>query len=212
MTSKNIFRSMRDIDPQLILDAAPDMPQKKKTSCTRVKWTSLAACLALIVAVTTMILPTIRNEDHDSGTVKMHIFSSYEEFSGVVPDINVAENICQMDGIEFDIYGAFKDSSIKDATKSENFSHYEFDFRKEGQQIAYMTITPDDIASAEKHIENSALTNEKEINGISVFYVYNPDNEYWDSVIVIGETYYNIFVYAESEQEFVDFLEFALNN
>ena len=48
MRGKMIFQTMRQIDPQLILDAAPD--QKKHFGHAWIKWSALAACLILTVA------------------------------------------------------------------------------------------------------------------------------------------------------------------
>lgn len=49
MTNTNLVRAMGRIDPKLIAEAAPDVPQKKSANRTGVKWASLAACFALIV-------------------------------------------------------------------------------------------------------------------------------------------------------------------
>ncbi len=56
MTSENIFKAMRGIDMQFILDAAPDIPQKKSKTKPWVKWAALAACLAFII----YLVPTLR--------------------------------------------------------------------------------------------------------------------------------------------------------
>ena len=47
MTNTNLLHAMGHIDPQLIADAAPDVTQKDYTKRTWIKWTSLAAGLAL---------------------------------------------------------------------------------------------------------------------------------------------------------------------
>lgn len=47
MTSEKLFRAMRDIDVQLILDAAPDLPRKKTISWQ--KAVTIAACFCIIV-------------------------------------------------------------------------------------------------------------------------------------------------------------------
>ena len=49
MNGKKIFQAMRNIDPRLVLDAAP--AEKAKTSYVWVKWGALAACLGLVVGV-----------------------------------------------------------------------------------------------------------------------------------------------------------------
>ena len=50
MKNMNLLDSMGRIDPQLIADASPDVPQKKSSSKAWMTWTSLAACFALIVS------------------------------------------------------------------------------------------------------------------------------------------------------------------
>ena len=49
MNDKNIFDAMRDIDPQWILDAAPQ--KRRHVSQNWVKWGTLAACFCLMVTV-----------------------------------------------------------------------------------------------------------------------------------------------------------------
>lgn len=51
MTNANLLQAMGHIDPKLIADAAPDVPQKKSANKTWVKWASLAACLCLAVGM-----------------------------------------------------------------------------------------------------------------------------------------------------------------
>ena len=55
MNGKKIFRALRNIDPQLILDAAP--AQKSHTRYAWVKWGALAACLCLIVGAVFLFMP-----------------------------------------------------------------------------------------------------------------------------------------------------------
>lgn len=51
MTNANLLQAMGRIDPRLIADAAPDVPQKKSTARPWIKWASLAACFSLILGV-----------------------------------------------------------------------------------------------------------------------------------------------------------------
>ena len=55
MNGKKIFKAIRNIDPQLILDAAPT--EKPYTSRPWVKWGALAACLCLVVTALFLFLP-----------------------------------------------------------------------------------------------------------------------------------------------------------
>lgn len=64
MTNTNLLQAMGRIDPKLIADAAPDVPQKKRTNKMWVKCASaVAACLVLVIAVTfiTQYIPTEYN-------------------------------------------------------------------------------------------------------------------------------------------------------
>lgn len=64
MTNTNLLQAMGRIDPKLIADAAPDVPQKKSANKTWVKWASaVAACLVLVIALTfiTQYIPTEYN-------------------------------------------------------------------------------------------------------------------------------------------------------
>ena len=61
MTNTNLIHAMGHIDPKLIADAAPDVPQKKSVNKTWVKWAStVAACLILVISATfiTQYIPT----------------------------------------------------------------------------------------------------------------------------------------------------------
>ena len=64
MKNTNLLDSMGRIDPQLIADASPDIHQKKSSSKAWMKWTSLAACFAIILIVGLGMLPSLlRDED-----------------------------------------------------------------------------------------------------------------------------------------------------
>ena len=62
MKNTNLLDSMGRIDPKLIADASPDIPQKKSSSNAWMKWTSLAACFCLIVSVM-IVVPMLREDD-----------------------------------------------------------------------------------------------------------------------------------------------------
>ncbi len=50
MTDRNLLQAMGHIDPKLIADAAPDVPQKKSANKTWVRLGAVAACFCLILA------------------------------------------------------------------------------------------------------------------------------------------------------------------
>lgn len=52
MTNRNIMYALGYIDPKLIANAAPDMPQKKNEKITWIKWVSIAACFLFLLSVT----------------------------------------------------------------------------------------------------------------------------------------------------------------
>ncbi len=55
MNGKKIFKAVRNIDPKLILEAAP--AEKSHTSYAWIKWGALAACLCLIVGAVFLFMP-----------------------------------------------------------------------------------------------------------------------------------------------------------
>lgn len=59
MTSENLLQAMGYIDPQLIADAAPDLPKRKRIGVPWKTWAALAACLALLALV---IIPLLQSE------------------------------------------------------------------------------------------------------------------------------------------------------
>ncbi len=64
MNGKMLFGAMRNIDVQLILDAAPD--QKNHPSRAWVRWGALAACLCLVVAVIFGVAVWLHSGEADS--------------------------------------------------------------------------------------------------------------------------------------------------
>ncbi|MBQ8403853.1 MAG: hypothetical protein IJX55_05455 [Clostridia bacterium] len=52
MTNTNLLQAMGRIDPKLIAEAAPDIPQKKTVNKTWLKWASaVAACFCFVVMI-----------------------------------------------------------------------------------------------------------------------------------------------------------------
>ena len=51
MTNRNLLQAMGRIDPKLIAEAAPDVPQKKSTNKMWVRWGAVAACLCLAISL-----------------------------------------------------------------------------------------------------------------------------------------------------------------
>ena len=50
MTNRNLLQAMGRIDPKLIAEAAPDVPQKKSTNKMWVRWGAWVACICLMIA------------------------------------------------------------------------------------------------------------------------------------------------------------------
>ena len=63
MKNTNLLDSMGLIDKKLIADASPDVPQKKSSSKAWMKWTSIAACFAILLITCVTILPTLMGDD-----------------------------------------------------------------------------------------------------------------------------------------------------
>lgn len=65
MTNTNLLQAMGRIDPKLIADAAPDVPQKKSANKTWVKWASaVAACFCLIAIAAFTIIPILNDSSY----------------------------------------------------------------------------------------------------------------------------------------------------
>lgn len=67
MTNTNLLQAMGRIDPKLIADAAPDVPQKKEKKPGWIKWGAMAACLCLILTAAIVTLPGILKGQVESG-------------------------------------------------------------------------------------------------------------------------------------------------
>ncbi len=78
MTNTNLLQAMGRIDPKLIADAAPDVPQKKSANKTWVKWASaVAACLVLVVCAIP-IINLVFDGSHSGAHVSIN-YNSLEE-------------------------------------------------------------------------------------------------------------------------------------
>ena len=181
--------------------------KKKSKSPVWVKWGAIAACLCLAAAAGIFGLKQ-RADNH--GEYKAHIFSSYEEFASVVPDIQIVENLSKLDGLEVTIYGTFNDVSIEDHTKIENYSWFDIKAKQGDKYVAFVHLILNDKNSAAVYIKNNSLVNETVINGEHIFYAYNADAEYWDAVVEVNGNYFNILYYSASERDFIDFISALL--
>ena len=204
MNIEYLINAIGQISDKYVLEYTIDTYPQKNKSILRfnAKWT-IAACLAVIY------LP-INKPDNGVLKTKMHIFSSYTEFSKIMPDTKIVENLSHIDDVKLEIYGAFQKPWYGDATKAENFSYFEIGAKKGMQYIANIHLRLNNVDSAEKHIETHALTCTTEINGISVSYAYNADMEYWDSVVILNKNFYNIHFYSADENSFLEFLTLTL--
>lgn len=127
MTGENIFRSMRDIDPQLILDAAPDAPQKKKVNRTWVKWTSLAACLALIIMSVPALIHIFNPSEVDDPAYKTeHYFGSYAELCEVLPSDSIVANIPNSENATIESYAVFEGDQIGDGVDFNDYRNFSY--------------------------------------------------------------------------------------
>lgn len=208
MNAELFINAIGNISDRYVLEYEIEIaPQKKKTFLKfHPKW-SIAACIALIVATAALVIPLVNQQTNEFLETKAHIFSSYEEFSTVVPDSNILENLSQIDGIEITwIEGDLRDTSIEDVTKAENFSRFVIEAKASEQSIATVILRLNDADGAETYIKNAALTTTAEINDVQVSYAYNTDMECWDAVVMINEDYYNILCYLPDENEFLEFL------
>ena len=63
MSGKKLFKALRQIDTQLILDAAPGEWKKTHANKGWVKWGALAACLCLVVAAVIGAVLWLRSDE-----------------------------------------------------------------------------------------------------------------------------------------------------
>ncbi len=135
MTSENVFRAMRDIDPQLILDAAPDIPQKKKANRTWAKWTSLAACLALVIMCVPALIHIFNPSRVDDPAYETeHYFGSYSELCGVLPNGNIVTNIPNSENATIKSYAVFEDVQIGDGVDFNDYRNFSYPHQQSKQR------------------------------------------------------------------------------
>ena len=207
MNGRMFSDAMSELDNKYI-DEAVNYKRKAGRSVW-VKWGAAAACLCLAAAAAIFGL---KQRVDDPGEFKAHIFSSYEEFAGVVPDIKIVENLSKLDGVDVSIYGTFNDVSIEDHTRMENYRWFDIKAKQGEKYVAFVHLILNDENSADAYIKNNALVNEMEINGEHIFYAYNAGAEYWDAVVEMDGNYCNILYYAASERDFIDVISVLLKD
>lgn len=82
MTNRNLLQAMGRIAPELIADAAPDVPQKKSANKTWVRWGAVAACLILMIAVTIIIVPHTDRGNQGGHQVERPAISKLQVING----------------------------------------------------------------------------------------------------------------------------------
>lgn len=63
MTSKNIFKELGALDPQLILNAAPVQNKQSRVGSLRLKLVAVAACFCMLLAGAVCLVPMLIRED-----------------------------------------------------------------------------------------------------------------------------------------------------
>lgn len=211
MKRNNISETIGNINTKYI-DEATEYTGVAKITPKKVwyKWVAAAACFAVAIMIA---IPFISNPVIDNlGEYKAHIFSSYDEFNTVVPDVQIIENLANMEGINVTIYGTFVDVSIEDSSKVENYAWFDVEAKRGEEFVATVQLKLNDKDSVAVYVKNHSLVNETTIGGVQVFYAYNADMEYWDSVLEFEGNYYNIHSYSADKQSFIEFLTLILDN
>lgn len=209
MTSEELYEVLGDINEKYVKDVKEYHKVKKSVW---LKWSVMAACLCLIVIITTPFLYKDKSAIDSPGESKIHIFSSYDEFANVVPNMRIIEQLVNIDGVDVAICGTFVDLSIEDSTKVENYAWFDIEAKHEDNYIATIQLKLNDADSADSYVRNHALANETEINGEHIFYTYNADMGYWDSIIEMDGHFYNVHYYGSEETEFHAFINVLLAN
>lgn len=179
MTGENIFRSMRDIDTQLILDAAPDMPQKKKVNRTWVKRISLAACLALVImCVPTMIHIFSPSEIGDPKAGVQYEFSDYSELYCALPAENIIANIPNSKGAMISAYVICPEGTT-DYANYDNYSYLNVDVSYTDSTGVNIYCTFKSEKSTKEYVESKPLTyppNSTSVTTVCGYDVYCADH------------------------------------
>ncbi len=106
MTNANLLHAMGRIDPKLIADASPDIPQKKSVNKTWKKWVSIAACFVLIFCAV-IVLPMLR-EDEPASQLPTDINNIiWNTATGDSPDISI--EIPLWEGWRVDSYSLYQE-------------------------------------------------------------------------------------------------------
>lgn len=162
MTSEKLFRAMRDIDPQLITDAAPDERTPKKSSRAWIKWASIAACLALVI----MCVPALVHIFDPSGVDDPaygaeHRFDSYAELCGVLPSGSILANIPNSEAATITSYAVLRDVQPDDGAElndHRNFSYLNVDVTYPDGTGVNIFCTFRSGKTAKEHVNGHPLT------------------------------------------------------
>lgn len=209
MTADDLIKVIGIISDKFVIEY--DIATKKKRGKFHIpfscKWL-VAACLTVVMI--TSLIAQYMNTSNDMLKRKMYIFSSYKEFSAVVTDAKIVKNLSQIDGIELDIYGAFKDFTTEETTRVEDYDFFNVEAKLEKHLFAELILTLDAADKAEKYIDNAALTTVAVINNVPVHYTYDYDAESWDCVVVLNKDYYRIRYFSDDENELIEFLTIVI--
>ncbi len=94
MTSKNVFQAMNNLDSTLIMAAAPAFDHAKQPKIKRPwrKWASIAACLALVIGLGTIMLPLLSNLEENGNQEDVAYAVWIGDF--LYDPISVGDDIC----------------------------------------------------------------------------------------------------------------------
>lgn len=177
MTSENVFRSMRDIDPQLILDAAPDMPQKKKSKTVWIKRTSLAACFLLVIMCVPALIHIFNPPEVDDPTYEtVHYFGGYSELCSVLPNESIVANIPDSENATIKSYAVFEDVQIGDGTDFNdyrNFSYLNVDVSYIDGTGVNIYCTFKSEKTTKEYVESKPLTYPPDSTSVTTVYGYD---------------------------------------
>lgn len=219
MTGENVFRSMRDIDTQLILDASPDISQKKKSNRTWVKWTSLAACFLLVIlSVPTLIHIFSPSEIDDPKAGVQYEFSDYSELYHALPTRNIITNIPNSKDAIISAYVICPEDTT-DFTNHDNYSYLNVDISYTDGTGVNIYCTLKSEKNTKEYVESKPLTYPPDSTSVTTvcgYDVYCADHwvenegnnvQVYTAVLSIDDTMYEFTSDSLEQSALIEYIE-----
>lgn len=199
MKCEKFIKLIGEIDEKYVMEYL-EMPIKRFSIDNKyIKKMMVVASIMLLIGV--IAIQMINNQTESAFEYKARNFISYEEFCAVLPENNLLENIERQEEITYHYMGFYENV---DSDKFSTFSVTALRDKKVLTNIEY-ELSPHVVAEryANLHVLDQIIT----INGTTIYYAYNVDEEYYEAVFMNGKDFYKVQHHVKNEQEVLEIVK-----